>query len=213
MPSPKPLVKIGRELRSPLDAFIFCVHPLQLHRGPGGADLTYHSMSETVTALVRTEPRFRGHQFKPGLHPAPPKSGPLLGLTASTSTPTRRCPVCLRAACSLKSHKHYARSRGLAKTTTPTNDRKAAAGLSRSSSVGSSESHERLYHPPIEIDAATVDSFIHFPLPKGVKAEVHQLFQDCKSTTSNFAGFSFPLGTNCLFYAIASHQTNPPDTG
>jgi hypothetical protein len=168
-------------------------------------------MSEIVTALVKTDPGFGGYQFRPVLRPAPPKSGQRLSPTASRPVPTGHCPVCFRAACPLKSHKHYARSRGLDETTTATT--KSESLSSRSSSAGPSESHQRLYQPPIEMDATSVDSFIHFPLPKGVKAEVHQLFQDCKPATSYFSGFSFPLGTNCLSYSIVRHRKNPPDTG
>ena len=94
---------------------------------------------------------------------------------------TGHCPVCFRAACPLKSHEQYARSRGLDQSKTVARERKSSSGLSAPSTEGSLDNHGRIDHRLVGIGGAKVDSFIEFPLPKGVTAEVHQLFRDCKS--------------------------------
>lgn len=143
-------------------------------------------MSGTTTMLVKTDAGLKDHPFK-FLRPPPQSSAQPLGSTSSSVTPTTRCPICFRTACPLKSHKQYALSRGPVGAKTAARTRESSSGVRRSSGeVPLENTHERLHAHLIPIDATVVDSFIHFPLPKGVKAEVHQLFRDCKPTTFSF---------------------------
>lgn len=142
-----------------------------------------------MTTLVKTEPALGEHQFRtviPTPATLPQSRATYLSLTASTLTPTRLCPVCYQAACPLRSHKQYARSRRLEEERASAADRRQSSfSLGSSSSVGSLGNDEIFHRRLIEIGATKVDTFFEFPLPKGVKAEVHQLFQDCKPRVCN----------------------------
>lgn len=136
-----------------------------------------------ITTLVKTEPALGEHRFRaviPTRATLPQSTAPYLSLTTSTLAPTKLCPVCYQAACPLRSHKQYARYRRLEEIASA---RQSSSTFHTSSSVESLDSDEIFHHRLIEIGATKVDTFFDFPLPKGVKAEVHQLFQDCKPRT------------------------------
>jgi hypothetical protein len=139
-----------------------------------------------ITTLVKTEPALGEHRFRPVIPTRatlPQSTAPYLSLTTSTPAPTKPCQVCYQAACPLQSHKQYARSRRLEERASAPDRRQSSSSLGTSSSVESLGSDEIFHHRLIEIGATKVDTFFDFPLPKGVKAEVHQLFQDCKPRT------------------------------
>jgi hypothetical protein len=166
-------------------------------------------MSETTTTLVKTEAELGDHSFRIK-RSAPKRSAQLLGSTGSHLTPSRRCPVCFRTPCPLNSHKQYARSRGLVGARTSADTRESSSSLSRSSSEAASErSDGRLHARLVQIGATDIDSFIHFPLPKGVKADVHQLFRDCKPTTFSFVTFSLHSVANDPFQMTMAHEMHP----
>jgi hypothetical protein len=171
-------------------------------------------MSAIVTTRVKSEPRVGDRRFKAVTRAAPQLAPRLNASTASTPVPTRRCPVCFRAACPLKSHKQYARSTGLGGRTIASNKRQSSSVISTSSSEGSLESYERVHHRLREIGATKIDSFVDFPLPKGVTAEVHQLFQDCKPTSFGLDGCSFLFGHELsLLSNDSASDAHPRDTG
>jgi hypothetical protein len=139
-----------------------------------------------ITTLVKTEPALGEHQFRaviPTRTTVPQSTAPYLSLTTSTLAPTNLCPVCYQAACSLRSHKQYAQSKRLEEIASAMDRRQSSSSVGTSSSVESLGSDEIFHHRLIEIGATKVDTFFDFPLPKGVKAEVHQLFQDCRPRT------------------------------
>jgi hypothetical protein len=139
-----------------------------------------------ITTLVKTEVALGEHRFGaviPTRATLPQSTAPYLSLTTSTLAPTKLCPVCYQAACPLRSHKQYARYRRLEEIASATDRRQSSSGFGTSSSVESLDSDEIFHHRLIEIGATKVDTFFDFPLPKGIKAEVHQLFQDCKPQT------------------------------
>lgn len=177
-------------LKSPIlsPAVYFCKH-IPGHYSEG-AEEGFSPMSKTTTTLVKTEAELGDHSF--GIKRSGPKgSARLVGSTGSHLTPSRRCPVCFRTPCPLNSHKQYARSRSLVEARTSANTRESSSSLSRSSSEAASERSDGRHHARlVQIGATDIDSFIHFPLPKGVKADVHQLFRDCKPTTFSCVLFS-----------------------
>jgi hypothetical protein len=125
-----------------------------------------------ITTLVRTEPALGEHRFRVVI--------PTRATQPQSTAPTKLCPVCYQAACPLRSHKQYVRYRLLEETVSATGRRQSPSSFGTSSSAESLDSDEIFHHRLIEIGATKVDTFFDFPLPKGVKAEVHQLFQDCK---------------------------------
>jgi hypothetical protein len=136
-----------------------------------------------ITTLIKTEPALGEHRFRaviPIRATLPQGTAPYLSLTTSTLARTNLCLVCYQAACPLRSHKQYAQSKRLDEIASATDRRQPPSGVSTSLSVESLGSDEIFHRRLIEIGATKVDTFFDFPLPKGVKAEVHQLFQDCK---------------------------------
>jgi hypothetical protein len=172
-----------------------------LVQGPPSTFLLYrcaNNVQEVATlhmsgtaSLLKIEPGLGDHRFSAVIRTAPQSKDRLLRPVASTLVPIRRCPVCFRAACPLKSHRQYAQSRGLDDKKTATNARGSSSGINRSSTEKHLESPEGIQYRLTEISFAKVDCFVNFPLPKGAKAEVHQLFQDCKPTSLSLSGFSF----------------------
>jgi hypothetical protein len=128
-----------------------------------------------ITTLVRTEPALGEHRFRVVI--------PTRATQPQSTAPTKLCPVCYQAACPLRSHKQYVRYRLLEETVSATGRRQSPSSFGTSSSAESLDSDEIFHHRLIEIGATKVDTFFDFPLPKGVKAEVHQLFQDCRPRT------------------------------
>ena len=137
----------------------------------------------TATTLVKAEPDLRDRQFISPEIPAPQSTFTLRSSRVPVLPGAERCPVCFRAACPLRSHKQYARARGLNGRTKAQYKKHSSSSLSTTSTEGAPDSRVEVVRRLAGIGETKVDSFINFPLPKGVKAEVHQLFQDCRPAT------------------------------
>lgn len=139
-------------------------------------------MSQSNTASSNARPDW-GSNDSQAVTPSSITSIPRTRLP--TPKESERCPVCGKATCKLKTHAQYARSRRLAKVANSPHKSEThilAVRLRAKYAVPGDDSF--VTSRVVEIAASTVDPFVHFPFPLGVKAEVQELFKDCKPMTS-----------------------------
>ena len=170
----------------------------------------------TTITLVKSEPDSRHTSSTPVLPvipitpaatPAPQSAFIRTTSRVSVDYPAKgHCPVCYRAACPLKTHKQYARSRRLHVRKPVPHRRQLSCNLSTPSTDESSDCHCGIHRRLVGLGGARVDCFLDFPLPIGVKAEVHELFQDCKPTIPNLAFVVSWLGQKHPSCPTATHQ-------